>query len=109
MKFLQLLRSLISLTMHHLVLFLAEKTEVRSAHVALNSTGKRFVYCSKVHQVETCRVVVVELKKRIHDVAEESQTEDDENADDEHYCSRSRDQCSLQNCSQDALYAIYVA
>lgn len=94
-----------SLTMHHLVLFLAEKTEVRSAHVALNSTDRRFVYCSKVHQVETCRVVVVELKKRIHDVAEENQTKDDENE----HCSRSRDQHSLQYCSQDALYAIYVA
>lgn len=57
--------------------------EARSAHVALNSTDRRFVYCSKVHQVETCRVVVVvELKKQIHDGAEENQTEDDENDDD---------------------------
>ena len=77
--------------------------EARSAHVASNITDRRFVYCSKVHQVETCRVVVVELKKQIHDGAEENQTEDDEN--DEH-CSRSRDQRSLQYCSQDALYAI---
>ncbi len=59
--------------------------EARSAHVVLNSMGRRFVCCSKVHQVETCRVVVVvvvELKKQIHDVAEENQTEDDENDDD---------------------------
>ena len=54
----------------------------RSVHVALNSTDRCFGYCSKVHQVETCRVVVVELKKHIHDVAEENQTEDDENDDD---------------------------
>ena len=80
------------------------EAQFRSAHVVLNSTDRRFDYCSKFHhQMETCKVVV-ELMKQIHDVAEENQTEDDENADDEH-CSRSRDQrLPLQYCSQDALY-----